>query len=234
MSEEDNIFREVEEDMRREQLAAMWDKYGIFVLIGAALIVVIVGGYNGYQWWSARQAAHSGQAYYEASELLDQKKATEALEAFTKLADGAGAGYRTLTRLKIAAIHAEQDRKAEAVAIYDSLAQNGADAMLQDYAKLQGAVLRLDDADHAEIQKRVEGLNTDTNPWRYSARELLALVAFRSGDTGESEKLFSQILGDPSAPAEIRQRAEAMLALLVKVPEQVSSATAGDKESRTQ
>jgi hypothetical protein len=60
------------------------------------------------------------------------------------------------------------------------------------------------------------------------------LAAFRSGDASESEKLFSQLLADPSAPAEIRRRAEAMLALLVKAPKQLTSVTAGDEDSRTQ
>jgi hypothetical protein len=232
MSDEDNIFREVEEDMRREQLAAMWDKYGVFVLIGAALIVAIVGGYNGYQWWSQKQAAQSGQAFYEASKLLDQNKPSDAFEAFRKLAESSGSGYRTLSRLKMAAVQADQGHKADAVALYDEIAQEGADPVLRDYAKLQAAALRLDEADRAEIEKRLEGLITDTNPWRYSARELLALAAFRSGDSSESEKLFSEILGDPSAPSAIRQRAEAMLSLLVKAPKQVSSAA--DRESRTQ
>jgi hypothetical protein len=234
MSDDDNIFREVDQDMRREQLAAMWDKYGIFVLIGASLIVAIVGGYNVYQWWTEKRAAESGQAYYAASQLFNQKKTPEALAAFDELAQASGSGYRTLSQLQIAAIHADQGRKPEAVALYEQIAQGGADAILRDFARLQAAALRLDEADRAEMQNRLDGLNTDTNPWRYSARELLALAAFRSGDASESEKLFSQLLADPSAPAEIRRRAEAMLALLVKAPKQLTSVTAGDEDSRKQ
>ena len=83
---DDNIFREVDEDLRNEQLAAIWDKYGIFVLIGAVLIVAIVGGYNLYNWWQQERAAQYGQSYYEASRLLEENKNSEALDAFSKLA----------------------------------------------------------------------------------------------------------------------------------------------------
>ncbi len=86
MSEE-NIFREVDEELRREQIAAMWDKYGVFVLVGAALIIAIVGGYNFYNWWQDQRAAQSGSAYYEANQLLSEKKNAEALDAFAKLAN---------------------------------------------------------------------------------------------------------------------------------------------------
>ena len=231
---DDNIFREVDEEMRREQLASLWDKYGVFVIAGAALIVAIVGGYNIYNWWQAERAAEHGQSYYRASQLIGQNKNGEALNAFAELSRESGKGYTTLANLEMAGIEAKQGNNSEAVALYDKVARSGADDLLRDFAKLQGAALRVDEADEAEMKTRLEGLNNDTNPWRYSARELLALAAFRSGNAAESEKLYSQILGDPSAPAEIRRRAEAMLALLVKPSKQVSSAPESNTGSATQ
>ncbi len=231
---DDNIFREVDEEMRREQLAALWDKYGIYVLAGAVLIILVAGGYNIYLWQQQKRAAEFGQAFYQANELVTERKTPEALEALTKLTKQAGHGYRTLSHLQMAAIEAEQGRKSEAVALYEKASKDVADQILRDFARLQAAALRVDEADEAEMQKRLQGLIADTNPWRYSAQELLALTAFRSGNTSESEKIYSKILGDPSAPAEIRRRAEAMLALLVKAPKQLSSAKKSSGESETQ
>jgi hypothetical protein len=232
MSDE-NIFREVDEDLRREQIAAMWDKYGVYVLAVAAIIIVVVGGYNAYRWWQNKVAAENGQAYYEATQLLDEKNSPQAVEALAKITQNATGGYRTLARLQTAAATAKEGRKADAVKLYESIGQSGADPILRDYAKLQATTLRLDEADEAEIKQRLSGLNTDTNPWRYSAKELLGLAAFRSGNTDESEKIFNQILGDPLAPAESRKRAEVMLALLVKAPKQANAAPAG-RTSQTQ
>jgi hypothetical protein len=234
MSDDNTIFREVDEEMRRAQLAAMWDKYGIYAMIAAGLIIAVAGGYNLNLWWQEKQAAENGQAYYRASELLADKKNAEALAAFGKLAKDGTSGYETLANLRLAAIHAEEGRKAEAVALYDTIAASGGDAVLRDFARLAAATIRVDEADYGEMQKRLDGLNKDTNAWRYSARELLALAAFRSGNSSESEKLYSEILGDPSAPAELRKRAEAMLALLVKASKQASSSAPGDKDARTQ
>lgn len=221
---EDNIFREVDEDMRREQMSALMDKYGVYLLIGAALIIATVGGYNVYSWWADKRAAENGAAYYQATVLVDEKKNPEALEAFSKFVGQASGGYRTLAELEVAALHAQQGRKGDAVAAYDRVAQSGADATLRDFARVQAATLRLDEAERAEIVKRLEGLNTDNNAWRYSVRELLGLAAFRSGDASESERIFGQVLSDAGAPAEIRKRAEAMLALLVKAPKAINSA----------
>jgi hypothetical protein len=231
---DDNIFREVDEDLRREQMTALLDKYGVYLLIGAAVIIVIVGGYNGYRWWSVKQAAENGAVYYRAAQLAQDKKPPEAIAAFSKIAAERSGGYRTLAELEIAALHAQEGRKVDAVAMYDHVAQTGADATLRDFARIQAAALRLDDADRAEMVKRLDGLNNANNPWRYSARELLALAAFRSGDTSESEKMFTQILTDGGAPAELRGRAEAMLALLVKTPGAANPAPAAKEGSVTQ
>jgi hypothetical protein len=217
MSDSDNIFREVEEDLRREQLARLWDRYGVYILGVAAFIILFVGAFKGYQWHLARQAAENGAAFVEASALGDDKKYTEARDALAKLGRDGPAAYRVLARLEQAGLHVKEGRKAEAVALFDEVAANpAADGILKDFAKVQGAALRLDEAEPAEIARRLDKLDADTNPWRYSARELLALSAYRSGNAAESEKLFTQILSDLFAPAEMRRRAESMLALLVK------------------
>jgi hypothetical protein len=241
MSERD-IFKEVEEDLRREQLAQLWDRYGVYVLGVAAAIILFVGAFNGYRWYEAKRAAENGTAFFEATELASDQKYTEAREALAKLGKDAPAGYRMLAKLEIAALHVKEGRKADALAIYDDVASDSsADGILKDFAKIQGASLRLDEAEPAEIARRLDKLDADSNPWRYSARELLALSAYRSGNTAESEKLFTRILSDPFAPAEMRKRAESMLALLVKTgasaqvgPQNPTAAPAPQKDAATQ
>ena len=225
MSERD-IFKEVEEDLRREQLAKLWDRYGIYVLGGAAAIILFVGAFNGYRWYEAKRASENGTAFFQATTLAGEQKYAEARDALAKLGKDAPSGYRALARLEIAALNAKEGRKADALTVYDQVASdNSVDGVLKDFAKVQGAALRLDEAEPAEIARRLDKLDADSNPWRYSARELLALSAYRSGNTAESEKLFTRILSDPFAPAEMRRRAESMLALLVKTAAGASAQT---------
>ncbi len=216
---DDNIFAEVDEDLRREELLKQWDKYGVYIIIAAVLVVLSVGGYKGYNWWQYKLGVESGTAFYTAENLLLEKKNDEAMAAFSKIAKEGPAGYQTLAKLEMAAVEMRKGNKKQAVAFYDEVSTNGADALLRDYAKIQAATLLVDDVKPEEIKRRVEGLNIDTNPWRYSARELLGLAAFRSGNLAESEKLFGQLVSDPTAPPEISKRAEIMLTLLVKGPE---------------
>jgi hypothetical protein len=228
MSDSDNIFREVQEDLRREQLARLWDKYGVYVLIAAGAVILLVGAFKGYRWYENKLASESGTAFFQAAQQVEEQKYADASTALAKLAKDAPSGYRLLAKLELAAVDVKEGKTAEAVALYDEIAADGgADGILKDFARVQGAAIRVDEAEPAEMARRLDKLDADTSPWRYSARELLALSAYRSGNTAESEKLLTSILSDPFAPAEMRKRAESLMALLVKAPGTGGSAEAG-------
>jgi hypothetical protein len=235
MSDSDNIFREVEEDLRRDQLLKLWDRYGIHVLIAAGVLILFVGGFNIYRWYQHKQAMASGSTFFQATRAVEEQKYAEAGEALGKLAKEAPGGYRVLARLEQAAVHMKEGRKAEALALYDQVAgDSSADGILRDFARVQGAALRIDEAEPAEIAKRLDKLDADSSPWRYSARELLALAAYRSGNAAESEKLLTRILSDPFAPAEMRKRAESLIALLIKTGAAGAAAEAGQTPATPQ
>lgn len=229
MSEGD-IFREVEEEVRREQFARLWDKYGVYVFLAAALIVVGVAGNQGWNWWQAKRAAEEGAVFVRAENLAADKKVDEAIKRFRTLADDGSGGYPVLARLRLAAVAAAQGNSAEAIATYDAVADDSsADDMLKGFARIQAATLRLDEAGQDEMKRRLEGMTEGNQPWRHSARELLALSAFKNGDLDEAQKLYGELLGDPGAPAHMRQRAQMMLALIVKPTDVAKKAEAQPK-----
>ena len=135
-------------------------------------------------WRTAASAPPSrrAQRYEDAVALADDGKEGSAAKEFEKLAaDGTG-GYPPLARLQLAGALLKEGKKAEALAAYEALAKDGdADELLRSYAALQAAALRLGEADFTEMQNRLNPLMGDESPWRFSARELLGLAAFKAG-----------------------------------------------------
>lgn len=208
------IFDEVNEELRREQLKRIWERYSALILGAAVLIVVGVGGWRGYQYWQAEQSAKSGAAFEAAATLAEANKATEAQAAFTKIAtDGAG-GYRMLAQFRVAAETAKSDAPA-AVKLYDAIASgSGADAAERDLAQLRAAELLIDTAPYDEVRKRLEPLTATGRTFRHSAREMLALSAWRANDATATRQWLDMIAGDAETPSSMRSRAEALQALL--------------------
>jgi len=216
MSEE-RIFREVDEAVRHDQLKGLWDKYGVLVVAGAFAIVAGVGGYKFWVYWKAEQASNAGARFVGGVTLLEDGKTSEAIEVFNSLADEGPSGYRKLAQFRLAAIFAKDGKTQDAVKIYDALAsQSGIGAVQQGFARIQAAALRLDHASFDDMRKRLDALAVTGNPWRHSARELLGLSAFRTGKVNAAERYFNVMLSDAQTPANMRQRAEMMLSLLIQ------------------
>jgi hypothetical protein len=140
------------------------------------------------------------------------------------LAEKGPEGYRVLARFQLAAAEAKAGEADKAVADYDALATDpSVDPILQAHAQLQGAALRLEKADYAEMERRLKGLVDSNSAWQFSARELLGLTAYRLNDMREAERQFSALVGDQGTPPNLRERADMMLALIVGMPQALST-----------
>jgi hypothetical protein len=209
-----DIFREVDEEVRREQFQKLWDRYQIYIIAGAVLIVLGVAGWRGYEWWQAKKAMEAGSAFEEAIVLSEGGKHAESENAFGKIAAEGTLGYRNLARLRQAAELAQRDPKA-AIAAYDAIAaDNSVGRVLQDLAALRAGALLIDQGTPAEAAKRLEPLAAPDRPFRHSARELLALAAWRAGNAAEAKRWFDMIVTDPQTPPATRSRVEMLMALL--------------------
>jgi len=211
------LFDEVDEEVRREQLKKLWDKYSIYFIALMVLIVAAVGGWRGYQYLEAKKAAEAGAAFEQAVELSEQDKHADAETAFAELAAKAPSGYRTLARLRAAAETAARDPKAGAKMYDDIAADRSVGGEWQDLAKIRAAGLLVDSASYADIQQRLESSATPKSTFRHSAREMLALSAWRNNDTAAARKWLDVIAEDGETPPGLRSRAEALQALLPPV-----------------
>lgn len=211
------LFDEVDEEVRREQLKKLWDNYSLYFIALMVLIVAAVGGWRGYQYLEAKKAAEAGAVFEKAVELSEQGKHAEAETAFADLAARAPYGYRTLARLRAAAEASARDPKAAAKMYDDIAADSSVGSEWRDLAKIRAAGLLVDSASYADIQQRLETSAEPKSTYRHSARELLALSAWRNNDMTAARKWLDAIAEDGETPPSLRSRAEALQALLPPV-----------------
>jgi hypothetical protein len=211
------LFDEVDEEVRRDQLKKLWDQYSIYIIAGAFLIIAGVGGWRGYQYLEAQKAAEAGAAFDKAVELSEQNKHAEAEAAFNDLAAKAPWGYRMLARMRAAAEVATRDPQA-AAKMYDDIADDRSiEAEQRDLAKVRAAGLLLDKSTYPNMLARLEASAAPGATFRHTARELLALSAWRANDAAAARKWLDLIAGDGETPPSLRSRAEALQAMLPPV-----------------
>jgi hypothetical protein len=211
------LFDEVDEEVRRDQLKKLWDQYSIYIIAVALLIIAGVGGWRGYQYLEAKKAAEAGAAFDKAVELSEQNKHAEAEAAFNDLAAKAPSGYRMLARLRAAAEVASRDPQGAAKMYDDIAADRGIGAEEQDLAKVRAAGLLLETSSYPNMLARLEPSAAPAATFRHTARELLALSAWRANDAAAARKWLDLIANDGETPPSLRSRAEALQALLPPV-----------------
>ncbi len=209
-----DIFHEVDEEVRRERLQKLWDRYGIYLIVLAVLFVAGVAAWRGYEWWQAKKAATAGAAFESALSLSEEGKHAEAEEVFAKVAAESPAGYRILARLRAAAELA-QVKPADAVKAYDELAaDNSLGATLRDLAAVRAGMLMVDSAPLADLQRRLDPVSEPGRTFRHIARELLALSAWRNHDFTAARRYIDMIATDGESPPGSRARADVLSALI--------------------
>lgn len=211
----DDFIREVDEEMRREQLHELWERFGVYLIAAAVLVVLLTAGYRGFLWWNERRAAEAGDAFIAATTLADNGQTDEAIAALSEIAESGMGGYPQLARFRIAAERAGQGQAQEAIEAFDAIsADPDAEEGLRSLARLRAAYLLLDAGDLDDAAERVEGLAASTGAWRFQAQEVLGTIAFSRREYAPARGVFEEIGSDASAPQSLRERAQIMISLI--------------------
>jgi hypothetical protein len=229
-----DIFHEIEEDLRRDRLRRVWDRFGIYFIILVVAIIAAAAAFSAYRYYSLQKAQAAGARFEAASTLAADGKAAEAQAAFEALAKDGPAGYRTLARFRAAGELGAKDKPA-GVAAFMALANDGTlQPVLRDLASVRASLLLVDTAPLAEIKAQLQPLADGTGGLRHSARELLALAQFKAGNLADANKTAQQAVDDPEVPLGVRNRMELIRTLTAAAaqPAPASEAAAAAAEAK--
>ncbi len=230
--DDESFFREVDEDYRRDQAIKFFEDYGAYFLAGAFIILALVAGYTFQQNRRAHQASAGGDTLSNAMTLADSGKQEEAQKVLASLAENGPGSYRVLARLHAAGESVAKSDLETARAGYKGVAKDDtAPEGLREFARVQLAALSLGDASYDELARDLENFRSGTSRWRFSAKEILGLAAFKEGKIAEAERLFGEIASDGEAPQGMRQRSEVMLTLLLEKQKSAQAGPTGKKDA---
>jgi len=211
---DETLFREVDEEVRRDELENIWNKYGSWFVALCLGVVVAVAGIKGWQYYQKTQAEAGGKAYFDAVEKLKTDKTADADKVFAKVIK-THAGFASLARLQQAAAKVKSGKIADAVLDYDAIAADAAiDSPLRQLADIKAAYLLADTTGLEQLKKRLSPYSDAHSPWRNAAREILAIGAYRASDYPLAAQQLKDILADIQASPASRQRATMFLAVL--------------------
>ncbi|HEY1798434.1 MAG TPA: tetratricopeptide repeat protein, partial [Stellaceae bacterium] len=164
-----DIFREIDEELRRDNLLKLWQRYGKYVIVAAVVILAAGGGFAAWRQHLQTERKAVSTRYFGALSAIGAAKEADAQKMFADLAQ-TGGGYALLARFEQAALMAKSGDKAGAIGMYDSIAKSsGVDPEFRDLAALLSAMHALPDADPKTVIAQVAPLTESGKPYRASA-----------------------------------------------------------------
>lgn len=234
---QDNIFREVDDELRSDRMRNLWRRFGPYVIGAAIAVVLLVAVNEGWTWWQKSNSARASDEFYAALDLKDGGDLAGAQAALDKIIASGNGGYAQIARFSEAGLLIKQGKTAEAVAVYDALGATEGNARLRELALILAANTLVDGGDVAAVQQRVGALATTENPMRNAAREALGLTQYKAGQLDEARLSFEAVLVDPLASTDMRRRMQVYLGQLAAegvVPPVVEAAPAEEAAPATE
>jgi hypothetical protein len=209
-----DIFREIDEELRRDNLLKLWSRYGRYIVAVVVLALLAAGAFVLWRNHQLSERQAQSARYAAAVGLVRQGKDAEAAQVFGEIA-GEGGGYGVLARFEEAELLARTGNHKGAIAIYRRIAADSdSNPAFRDLAVLLSAMQGMPDADPKATIARLAPLTATGNPWHPTALELTALARLKAGNKKAALDIYKSLADDPATPPGLRARAAEMAAAL--------------------
>ena len=123
-----------------------------------------------------------------------------------------------LARFQSASLATKQGDLDFAIGAYKNLADDDAvDTIYRDLALILGAFVELDTkSEGIGLVSRADELASSSSPWRFTAKEVVALAALKKGNIEMARTQYEELSKEAAAPEGLRTRAQSMLDVLAE------------------
>lgn len=212
---EEAFLREVDEEVRKEQLGQFGRRYGVLIAI---LIVLGLVGFGGWLAWSRHQqsvAAEEGEAFTKALRDIGQNPKGPGLAKVRAIAEKGSDGYQAAAKLTVAGVASFEKNDKAAAANYAAIAADkDIPQAFRDLALIRQTTAQFDTLPPQQVVDRLKPLAQAGNPWFGSAGELVALAYMKMNKRDLAGPLFAAIARDETVPTTLRGRAQRMASAL--------------------
>ena len=201
-----DIFREVEEDVRRERAQNIWKRYGAYLIAAGVLVFVGIGGWQLWQRHERQEREKISDQFMAAQRITNPR---DAATAFADLARANKGGYGAVARLAQANAMFASGQGKEAIEIYKEIAAND-NGTVGSVARLRAAWASADTSTRNQLAELLKPFDRSENPWRQNAQEILAYADYRALDMKAAQTKYAALAADPQSPDALKARARAM------------------------
>lgn len=209
------FLREVDEELRRDELARVWRRYGITAIAALLVALLAFGGWQLWQWQRHKASGTDGEVLSKAFDDLGGGHPEAANAALTGLGGSDVAGYRALAKLTQADTLLDKRNLRGAASLFAQVAGDASVGQpLRDLALVRQTTVEFDTIKPEVVVSRLRGLAVKDGPWIASAGELVAVSYLRMNRRDLAGRMYALIAKTEGVPTTMQRRAVQMAGVL--------------------
>lgn len=210
-----DIFRLVDEDLKKERLLQIWRNYSIYII---SFLILLIFFSAGYQFYKSYNQSINEQIVIDYIKTTNLENSDKFLEKVELIENNSNQLIAALTKLRISDHFAEKGEDDEAerklLEIIESEVFNNT---MREHALYNYIMLNIDTLEVKEIEKYISKYSNENSNLKPLFSELLAIKYLLSGKAVESKELFKNLINNPITNSYIRLRAEKFITILENV-----------------
>jgi hypothetical protein len=203
----ESFLREVDENLRRDQMRDFGQRYGKWLI---AAVVLFLAAVAGWLYWQDRQQKQAAAQSEELSAIftdIGNGRLNNAKPRLQALEEADSDVVRASALLTQAAIALESNDRSTALAKYKALAEDGTPEPYRQLGLVRATALEFDAIKPEEVIARLQPLAKRGEPWFGAAGELTAMAYLKQGQKQPAARMFAAIAADGTVPETSRSRA---------------------------
>jgi hypothetical protein len=207
----ESFYREVDEELRRDQMLTWWQRHSKQVVLGVVLLLALIGGFI---WWQNQQKVKAGERSAELLSAFDdigQRNKAAAAPKLDSLVKSGSEGHRASALMTKAALAIEANDLKGAAGLYKQIVDDkGLAQPYRDVALVRMTALEFDTLPPQQVIERLKPLAVAGSPWFGSAGEMVAIAQMKLNRPSEAAQIFAAMAKDKELPDSLRSRATQM------------------------
>ena len=208
-----DIFDEVSEELKQDQLIQLWKKYSKLIITFFILLILSVSTYQVYMIWNEKKLTENSEQFFSGLEKLDNKDFEKSAEIFLNSSLDQKDGYRVLSIFGLAHSNFENGKISEMVSNYQTIYEDKTIGnYYQDLARIL-SVIKDNKSNFSELQGRLKPILNSPSKLQLLAAELEMVLFIRFNKLDKARNSIKLLL----ARTDITEEQKNRLSLIDKV-----------------
>ena len=203
-----DIFDEVSEELKNDQLIKTWKKYSKFIIAFVILLIISLISYQAFKDWNEKKIEAISKVYFEAIENLENKNYTKSKELFLKNAENYEGGYKMLSLFGLAEANFKDGKIDEMILNYKTIYEdNSIDIYYRNLSRIL-SVIKDNSGSYNEQMLLLKPIINSPSKLQILAAELEVILLIKFNKIKEAQKAISNLLNRSDISFEQKNRLE--------------------------